>query len=336
MSTLEEQICSLDLPCVGSNVYAGRFRDFSIAVSQKESPPQKLDHGEVVTSPAVLTLQIKYPSCPHAAPNGNAGSWGETIDALVASRDARIVVDQRRTILFLYDADKVLGTIELRNIVERIIDRLLQLRVVPGGNRCHECLNNPVDGPTLMEDRLTQICEDCLARRMALRDEQTQLTSAGVAGLLLIALPCVVIGALIWAGIWIAWDSLLGLFVDPGKKLRVFVPHIVEIVVVALAGAAVAWPVAWLIRRIPSRGDLFAGGVGLVYCLAAILLGELAYWTWTVRREVGGVELVSIIRALPAIWWDNGIHTFIRAGVAFLAAYLTFVFSRPKVTPLVD
>lgn len=180
MDALEAQLRPLNLHSSAPNSHCGFYRDFAIAVTQKESAPQKLDHGEVVTPPSVLTLQIKYPVCPNISAAVSAGPWGRPLDSLVANRDARIAVDDRRTVLWLYNAEKALSDANLPEVIDRIIDRLLELRIAPGGTRCHECLKSPVNEPCLVDGRLAQICLDCLGRRRVARNQQTLLTSLGM------------------------------------------------------------------------------------------------------------------------------------------------------------
>lgn len=57
---------------------------------------------------------------------------------------------------------------------------------------------------------------------------------------------------------------------------------------------------------------------------------------YDINRTSGCLLVTADLLGPPALYSHNGIHTLFRAIVALAAAYLAFVYARPKVQPLID
>jgi hypothetical protein len=330
-SAFEELGQTLELERLEPNVQIGLYRQLPLAVSLKTSQVLQVNHDTPGTSPPTLTIQIGYPFCDALRRPMSERSWGTRIDALVGQGKARIATDEHRTIMWIFDAENVLSNGQFGDVLQELVSGLSIPDNSARGNRCHECLRNPVDWPTYCNAQVSLICAQCLATRAAAQRELTALTSAGFAGVCCMAIPAIAVGAVAWSGIWILWEWLVGLLVEPGKTAIIPVPRIVEVIVAMLSGAGVAAPIGWLVSRVRGRGNRFAGVFGIGCCLMAIFLGEIAFWTWAVSHESSQVRWTDVIPMLPRLWLSGGIHTFLRAGIAVLAGYFSYHLSKPRV-----
>ncbi len=110
-------------------------------------------------------------------------------------------------------------------------------------------------------------------------------------------------GAIAWALVWIGYERLFEVLnVD-----KIVVPRIVEGIALVALGFLVGGPIGFILRKIPNRGDLLAGWLGMLFALASVVFGEIFYSMWLVYKAVKVISISIAIKIIPEYLADSGV-----------------------------
>ena len=125
---------------------------------------------------------------------------------------------------------------------------------------------------------------------------------------------------------WIGYDLLFEVL----KTDVIFVPRIVELVVLVCVAAAVGGPVGYMIRRVPGRGKKLATTAAFVCTIAAIVIGETLYVSWLIHREFKVFSFSAAWNILPRLELETGgFHLIIKAIAAIVSVVLAAEIAKP-------
>ena len=124
-------------------------------------------------STPTLSIQVGHPAPAGTRPIPAAIQWGPSITQHIASGNARTDLEERRSILFLFDASFLTDFAKLQAIVLEFLAGLESAGISAHGSRCHWCGQRDVPDCVFMEGRVTRICDNCIEfRRKRIAGEQ--------------------------------------------------------------------------------------------------------------------------------------------------------------------
>lgn len=284
-------------------------------------------HSQLV--PPSLTIQVGHTSARSKLPKPAAIQWGSGIAPQVANGNARCDIEDRRSILFLFNASFLTDVSKLVDVVFEFLSCMETAGVLSHSTRCHWCGHRDVPNCVFIEGRATRICDACIGERRGRIEATRPLTGFGGAAALISAVVAVPISAVIAAALQIAWESLL-LWWGNGKSGAIHAPALALFALAVAYGFAVAAPIAIAVRQIRTRGDRFAAGVALVACLLSALIAEILVIAWFIGHESDWPLGDFITTALRLSWENAGAHTIVRVTLAAIAGVVAATLVRPK------
>jgi hypothetical protein len=110
----------------------------------------------------------------------------------------------------------------------------------------------------------------------------------------------------------------------------VIVPRVIAIIGLVCVAGAIGGPPGWAIRRVPTRTPLVAGMAAATAVLLAITIGEVAYVTWLLYRQVHIVSPGEALRLVPRFWRGLDFNLLIRIIAAAVGLVFACVLSQPE------
>jgi len=281
------------------------------------------------------TIQVSHLPIEPPAEDASSLDWGPTIAPLVARGNAKVMIEPRRSILFLFGAREILEESKFAEVIEDFLSILESRGVQGGGVRCHWCGQRDVPEVRFIEGRVTRICDVCVEERTARVAGSRALSGGGASAALIAAAVALIPSAVVAAGLQILWNRLMGLLLGEDEK-HIHVPTLALVALVTGYGVAVAAPIGLILRRIPTRGDKFAQGLAFTFCLLASVLAEVLVVAWYIGLSKSPASLGFAVLVLKTVWSSIDIIKVQRVVLAVVAGIVAAVLSAPKVKPFFD
>lgn len=317
--TLVIQVAELlNLVGISGESAFGRVGGFPLAVTPIGENAQ---HG--------LLLQIRFP-CNQVQDLTSEDMQWETIPLeFLEDGETQADVEQADGIAWL--TVRSLADIELLpQLVQYFMNRLSDLGIDPYDGICHFCVTNPSNDLVFVEDRVTQMCQQCLDERQGLRHKEQEASIAGVAGALVIGSVASLIGAVLWVGTWLLWFFCISLLAQDDDVI--ILPSVVSIVQVVVIGGACGWVVGFAVSLIPKRGDKAAGVIAVICALGAVMMGEIVL----VMSIAPETEQAPFVPTILDLWWAEGASGIWRGLTALVVLVVAHQVARPRLTPLLS
>lgn len=275
-----------------------------------------------------LLLHVRFPD--RASPTSPEPSyvWGDCLQSLLEQGQARVSVEARIAWLTLYEANDLVGSEAVVNILNAFIDGLAAAGIQNAGDRCHYCGKTVVKEPTYVAERVAWICPACFAAKIA--EAQPSEPAAPLDGLrlLLAAGLGALLGAAAWAGLWIGHERVMEWISKRHPSTTIWVPDIALAILAVGAGSFVGGPSGVLVRRVAYQGHTARTVSSCGGAIAAIAMGEIAWVLWLLP-QLPGVR--AAIRFLPVVWSAEGtMHYVLRLMVAIFSVSFAFVVAKPS------
>ena len=304
----------LTLSPAQGDLFVGKLRGFPVGLKFVESADSVL-----------LLFQIRHPLLVNAKETASI-QFGEEIIRLMEQKQIEIEFEDKLIWLTFVNGRDFLENGMAKELLDQVLSALEKAGLAAQPDICHYCGRNRVDSLTCSEGKVAQICPVCLEERLRSPANRPADTTASAAPILILGSLAAIIGTVCWALVWIGYDLLFEVL----KADVIFVPRIVELVVLVCVAAAVGGPVGYMIRRVPGRGKKLATMAAFVCTIAAIVIGETLYVSWLIHREFKVFSFSAAWNILPRLELETGgFHLIIKAIAAIVSVVLAAEIAKP-------
>lgn len=274
----------LGLTCVEGDTHVGSYRDFPFAMTPTVLPGiHDVDTGAVEPASLSIVAQLRYVG----APEGFAPDLGTinnpTLRPLIDDKRLRITFDDTIAWLTIHDVDAAFLDDEFSACLDAILQVVQRAGGKADGKICHYCRSRSVESLTWIEERVAQVCGQCLEEKL---DEARRERRGSVSGMMLLLLcaAATIAGAACWMLLW--WiDSLVIEWITPAHQTEVKVPYYLiagEVFGIGIATGALVGFITTLTRRAGSLAPRFAAALAAI---GAALIGEMAPSRWIYQSD---------------------------------------------------
>src|SRR2546429_220214 len=228
----------------------------------------------------LLLFQIRHPMPAGAKELSNIQNTSE-IERLVAEKKIEISLEDRLAWLTFVEGAKFLADGSVVRLLNDVFGAFERAGLAANPDICHYCRQNKVETLMSHEGKVAQICHTCLQEQVGASINRPAGATAGAIPILILGPVAAVAGALCWALVWIGYDLLFELL----RTNVIYVPRVVELVVLFCVAGTVGGPVGFVIKRIPRRGKALSVIMAVLCSVAAVSFGEVAYVVWLIYRE---------------------------------------------------
>jgi hypothetical protein len=224
--------------------------------------------------------------------------------------------------LFLNGEEITAG--KVRQVLTEFFDVLDTQGANVRGRLCLRCNARRVERPRFADERLQLLCDACEGEEEDRFRRETQLNIGNIPLLLIPGTIAAIVGAVLWAGIWYSYPIIL-------QKLS-WVPLILLGLIYCGTGIVVGKVVSFFITRVRNRGTHFGATLAVLFCGAALLLGEAFFITALCLKFAGFIPRPALIADL----WMNvtrefsSLYVFGKVLSAITALFIAFHSARPK------
>ena len=280
-----------------------------------------------------VLIQIRHHYSDDELASEDSFEWDDDLKRVLADGQVKFEIEGGIAWLTVFQPEPWLAKKALADLMDRVMAGLSSAGIESLGNVCHYCRSATVQELTYAEGRVAQMCDACLAPRRRVQDDQTQISGMGVAGALVIGSMASVIGAVVWAGCWIA-DFVIVNSLSGGQG-QIVVPQLLVIGEVVTIGGLSGGAVGLVVSRISQGGYHFGAIIGLLGVLAAVLMGECVIAAWIVISQGVPFSPVSVLVVAILLWTDAGLENFVyRAFAVLMSLVCAYFISKPKLKAL--
>ena len=285
--------------------------------------------GFKVISPlenAVLLFHVRHPFKADA-PEVQAVRYATAISNLREAKELEIEFEDRLTwITFINGIDPLFDG-SLPQLVDSILDSFTVAGLARGAGLCHYCHREQVKEPLCVHGKVALICPACLSERASAPENLPAEASEGALSVGMLAPLAAVVGAIGWAGFWIGFLLIIESF----HTETVFIPHIVEAIILVCAAFLTGGPVGFVIKRVRRRGSHLSVAFSGVCAIAAVVLGEVTFIAWLVYREIKVFSPGTAWTILPQVEMEFGaFHLAVKCLAALLAVFIAVSMAKPE------
>jgi hypothetical protein len=309
---LSSLIHALGLKVVKDNWAVGEIDAVSIALNV------------VATSEAVgLLFHVRYPERTFPSENPPIPE-NTSLGDLVRAKEAEVSLDSKTGWLNLFSTSEGFSAEKVRGLVLEFFEVLRAQGVDVRQRICLKCSARRVEEPGLADDRLELLCDACKAEAEDAFRRETQLNVGNIPLLIVPGVIAAVIGAVLWAGIWYSYPIVLEKFTR--------IPIVLLALIYCGAGLAVGKVVSFFITRVRNRGVHFGAAMAVIFCGAAVVLGEGLFVVALCLKYLG---LIPQPAAIANLWVSitrefSGLYALGKVISVGTALYIAFSDSRPK------
>ncbi|HXT38815.1 MAG TPA: hypothetical protein VN887_02210 [Candidatus Angelobacter sp.] len=297
------------------DLFVGKLRGFPFGLKFIESP------GSVL-----LLFQIRHPFLAQMKEVGSIQFCDEIV-RLMEQKKITIEFEDKLIWLTFVDAENYLESGMVKRLLDEILSSLETAGLAPLPDICFYCGRNKVESLTCIDGKVAQICPICLQERLSSSGNRPGDSTEGVASISVLTPVAATIGAVCWTLVWIGYDLLFELL----KTNVIYVPRIVELVVLVCVAAIVGGPIGFLIKRVRRRGGKLSVVAAVVCTIGAIMIGETLYVAWLIYREFKVFSLSAAWSVLPRLELEmGGFHLVIKALAAFVSIVLAAEIAKPS------
>ncbi len=222
---------------------------------------------------------------------------GEHLQDLIDRGEADLDVDERITWLNFFNATALVEESKIQGLLVDSLSRMKAAGISTSNDTCDECRSEPPETISFIDGRVRQTCTKCQDRQAA----ELVLSATNLPFILCLGALSTVVGSFCWAAQWILME-LLG-------RLEMPIPNILLVLIYVAIGFTTAFPIAFVLKKIPRRGNVIAGWFGVAFGLAACVVGEFFFIVWLIYTTVHGFHFgaalrlfVEIIGEYPALY----------------------------------
>jgi hypothetical protein len=296
----------LDLAPVEDGWSAGRVKDFPLAIKIMISAESTVLLAQVRLSKKIDSSNFS----PEINPDSGLGR-------LISDKSADLSFDP--TIAWLTITNPQADVAEVGQMIDELLAALARAGL-SGTQACYYCGVTPVQYLKFYDGRVVQICDPCLRQRLT---KVPRARSVDLVPLVIVAVLAGVAGALAWALSWLGWDWLFSVLKTDSIRLPRVVLAVLALCIAGLTGG----PAGWIIKRVPSRTAIMAGGASVFASVVALLLGELLYTIVLVYKQFDVIAPAFALRVLPRLWVEG--VPFFKLLAAAATLVLAFSLARP-------
>jgi hypothetical protein len=274
----------------------------------------------------LLLFQVRY---PHKAesPEVKAVRLGEAVERMRAAKTLELDFDDKLAWITLVDG----GTCLLEGSVPTLVDGVLESFRAAGLVRdalvCFYCQRSVVDEPPCINDQVAVICPACLAERLEAPENRPAEVGEGLIPMGIFAPLAAGAGAAGWAGFWICYFLVLERLAEGGT---LYIPHVVDAAAMGLVAFLTGGPVGFVIRAVRRRGRKVSAAMSLICSAGAVVMGEIAFITWFIYREIQVVSVQAAWELLPQLELAlGGFHLMLKLVGACIAVAIAVSLARP-------
>jgi hypothetical protein len=305
----------LALSPVEDGLLVGKLRGFPVGLKFIES-----------AGSMVLLFHIRHPSLVNAQATGSV-QFGEEIARLMEQKKITIEFEDKLIWLTFVDGDDYLEHGRAKALLDQILSVLEKAGFATQPDVCHYCNRNKVESLTWSGGKVSQICPVCLAERSGSPANRPADATEGAGSMLILGSVGAIIGAICWMLVWIGYDLLFDLL----KTSVIYIPRIVEGIVLVCIAGAVGGPVGYIIGRVPRRGKKLAVTSAVVCTIAAVVIGEVLYVAWLIYREFKVFSFSAAWSILPRLELESGgFHLVIKGIAAIVSVVLAAEIAKPR------
>ncbi|MCA9257142.1 MAG: hypothetical protein KDA33_15955 [Phycisphaerales bacterium] len=297
-------VSRLGLTHAENDTYMGRYGDFPIAVT-RQSVPGELNLTTRDREPPTQSVfvQIRYVGVAEDTVVTAEETSDSTIRRLRDEKRIRISFDTTIAWITVDRADVRFLESELNACLDAVLQIIRRAGGKGDGGNCHYCRARSVESLTWIEERVAQVCSQCLEEKLEEAERERRGSPAGYATLFLCATMATCVGALCWVLLW--WlDAILVAWATPKYQTEVHIPYLLifaEFVAIGLAIGAVVGLLTTLTRRAGKRLPPWTSATAAI---ASAFLGEFAI-RW-IRADAALLSRLPIdLPSLPA-GFDDG------------------------------
>ena len=240
---------------------------------------------------------------------------GKELQELIDAGGADFEVDNRIAWLNFFDASTLLQKDRIGPLLLETFVRMKNAGFSSQAELCNECNQEPGVALTFEKGRVQQICTSCDSQAK----QAVTLDPANLPFVLGIGTISALVGAICWAVSWTLFDH--GLAWIGGARMPMFV----LVLLYAVIGFVTALPTAFILKKIPKRGNILAGWFGAAFVIISAVIGEVGYVGWMIYEAVDILSLAvtldffgSIIAEYPIWAWIGKVTG---AGLGAVLAY---------------
>jgi hypothetical protein len=274
----------------------------------------------------LLLFQIRH-WLPENDPRLKSLTYSPEITKEIADKHLQIEFDEKLAWLTFESNAGQIKPDDIRPILDSVLTTFKSAGLIGEPTLCHYCQKQPVDGVTVIDGKVAQICEGCLEERYRKTQRETPEASAEAVPILLMSPWAAGVGAVLWSGFWIGST----LFFDWANASTIVLPRLVVAIMVVLLGFLVGGPVGWIIKQNKRRGAKAAASAAIDFGIAAVIAGEVLFTAWLIYRAAGVFSLSTAIRVMPSLYADVDPFFFaFRIMAAFAAVATAYHLAKPQ------
>lgn len=295
-------------------LFVGKLRGFPLGLKFIESA------GSVL-----LLLQIRHPFLAQTKEVSSVQFCDEIL-RLMEQKKITIEFEDKLVWLTFVNAEDYLENGMVKRLLDETLSALEKAGLAPLPDICFYCGRNKVESLTCIDGKVAQICPVCLEERLSSSGNRPADSTEGAVSISILAPVAVTIGAVCWTLVWVGYDLLFELL----KTNVIYVPRIVEFVVLVCVAAIVGGPIGFLIKRVRRRGRKLSVVAAIVCTVGAIVIGETLYVAWLIYREFKVFSFSAAWGILPRLELETGgFHLVIKALAAFVSILLAAEIAKP-------
>lgn len=216
---------------------------------------------------------------------------------LIAEKKADYEADQTQAWFNLFAAHELIERNELLPVLKEFAASI-KACVDFDQQPCFACKSNIATEPTYHSETIHLICDSCQEAARKKAEKLLKLDPASLMLSLCYALIIAIPASLLWAVTWIMFIKIF-----EGRR----VPHLILVGAFMAIAAAVAFPIAWMLKKIPNRPVRFNRTINIIACLATALVGELLITTYDFYQYNAELQsLGHLLYSTVAITLESG------------------------------
>ena len=261
------------------------------------------------------------------APQLKLLNYDSRIARLVADKKIEIEFDDHLAWLTIVDANQCVEDGPISELLDSVLATFHTAGLIGESDLCHYCQKENVSNLSVSEGKVAQICRACLDERLKKKERDTAAPTNDAVPIFLMTPFAAVVGALLWAGCWIAYRLMVGSV----NSEVIVVPRLLVGIVMVLIGLTVGGPVGWIIKQNRRRGGAVSTAAAILFSLLAVFGGEVAYILWVIYREFQVISFSAAVRVMPVFYENCGLFLIaMKIFAAVIAVALACDIATPK------
>ncbi len=289
------------LTAVGEDTFVGWYKSLPVALTLPCSHGSIGESGFEVPPSINILAQLRYVGVPEEAVPKTDDIRDPIVQAHIDEKRVRISFDDTIVHLTAFEADENFLNDGLTRCLDAMLDVVKRAGGSGNGNTCHYCKTSSIKTLTWIEDRVAQVCDECLHEKIAESAREKRASLPGVLMTLLCGAVAIIAGAAMWCGLW--WlDFILIDWLTPKHQTEILVPDFVIIGELGVIGIAVGIVISLIIDKARKAGRTFPVVVAFFAIISAVMLGEAGVIHWILDDGSNSPSYWRTVRLIPQFW----------------------------------